>query len=295
MRTASEMIARFRAWAEAREDVRAVMLTSSRANPTARVDLFSDYDVVLVLSDPTPLAGNKHWQADFGRVIASFRDQFVLSGHPAYTRLTLYEDGVKVDFSLWPVSLLLSLKESSTPPDYLDIGYMVLLDKDGLTNGLPAPTYRAYIPTPPSQETYEALVREFWWDSTYVAKNLWRDDLYMAKYMLDYFLRFHHVLPLLEWYAEVQHNWSVRPGVKGRGLKRILDTDTWAELEHTYAGAGIEENWAALFAMAGLVRRVARSVAESLGLNYPEQADLDVTAYLEKVRSLPTDAKDFPL
>lgn len=294
MRNAPEMISSFRTWAEGREDVRAVLLTSSRANPTAPVDLLSDYDVVLILTDHDRLAENTDWQSAFGRVITSFRDHFLLSDHSAYTRLTLYDDGVKVDFSLWPVALLHHLRQTAALPDYLDIGYTVLLDKDGLTAGLSAPTHRAYIPQPPSRATYETLVREFWWDTTYVAKNLWRDDLYMAKYMLDYFLRFHHVLPLLQWYAEIQHDWSARPGVNGRGLKRNLNAETWAELERTYAGAGIEENWAALFAMLALVRRIAKSVAESLGFDYPEQTDADVTAYLTKVRDLPEDATDFP-
>jgi len=247
-----------------------------------------------IRSDPDRLAENTDWQAAFGRVITYFRDQFVLSDHRVYTRLALYEDGVKMDFSLWPVSMLLSLKQSPTAPDYLDIGYTVLLDKDDLTADQPAPTHRAFIPHPPSEATYQTLVQEFWWDTTYVAKSLWRDDLFFAKYMLDCFIRFHHLLPLLEWYAEIQHDWSVRPGARGRGLKQILDADTWAELERTYAGAGIEENWAALFAMAGLVRRLAKSVAGSLGFDYPEQTDADVTAYLAKVRSLPKEATDFP-
>jgi aminoglycoside 6-adenylyltransferase len=264
------MINSFRTWAESREDVRAVLLTSSRANRAAPVDLLSDYDVILVLTDHDHPAENTDWQSVFGRVITSFRDQDVRSGHSAYARLTLYEDGVKVDFSLWPVALLRHLQQTPALPDDLDIGYTVLLDKDGLTAGLPAPTHRAYIPQPPSRATYETLVREFWWDTTYVAKNLWRDDLYMAKFMLDYFHRFHHVLPLLQWYAEIQHDWSVRPGVNGRGLKRILDADTWAELERTYAGAGIEENWAALLpclawfgALPSLLPRVSGLTTQS--------------------------------
>lgn len=294
MRDAAQMISSFQDWAAGRDDIRAVLLTSSRANPTAPVDLFSDYDIVLVATDSDQLGANTDWQRSFGRVITSFADEFMLSGHRCYTRLALYEDGVKVDFSLWPVGKLHDLKKAAALPDYLDIGYTVLLDKDGLTAGLSAPQHRAYIPAPPSRETYSKLVEEFWWDVTYVAKNLWRDDLYMAKYMLDYVLRFHHVLPLLQWYAEIQHGWSVRPGVHGRGLKRMLDEGTWAELERTYAGAGIAENWEALFAMLGLVRRVAKAIAANLGFVYPEQTDADVTTHVTKVRMLPKDATDFP-
>jgi aminoglycoside 6-adenylyltransferase len=167
-----------------------------------------------------------------------------------------------------------------------------LLDKDGLTAGLPAPTYRAYIPQPPSEAVYQALVQEFWWETTYVARNLWCDELYFAKYSLDTGIRFECLQRVLEWYVESQHGWSIRPGVCGKGLKRLLDAETWAEVERTYAGAGIEENWEALFATIRLFRRMAMSVAESLGFQYPTDTDAAVSAYLEKVRRLPPDATD---
>lgn len=293
MRSEPEMITSLRNWAEDYDKVRAVLLTSSRVNPTARTDLFSDYDVVLVLSDVARLAETTEWLAAFGRVISHFRDEFTQFDKRTYTRLALYEDGVKIDFSLWPVAMFLRLKQSPALPDYLDIGYRVLLDKDGLTAGLPVATHRAHIPQPPSEAAYQALVQEFWWETTYVARNLWRDDLYFAKYNLDYIIRFDLLQKLLEWYVEIRYGWSLRPGVRGKGLKRLLDAETWAELERTYAGAGIEENWAALFATIRLFRRIAMSVAESLGFQYPDHTDADVTAYLEKIRRLPLEATDF--
>jgi len=61
----------------------------------------------------------------------------------------------------------------------------VLLDKDGLAARLPAPTRTAHIPPKPTEQEYLALIEEFWWESTYFAKNLWRDDLVFARYNLD--------------------------------------------------------------------------------------------------------------
>jgi len=45
---------------------------------------------------------------------------------------------------------------------------------------------------PPSEEEYAALVTRFWWNITYVAKCLHRDQLFFAKYLLDGGL--HHTL-----------------------------------------------------------------------------------------------------
>ena len=59
-----------------------------------------------------------------------------------------------------------------------------------------------------------------------------------------------------------------------------------SELAATYVGAGIEDNWEALFATTALFRRVATEVAEALGLVYRRGLDETATAYLEAVRDL---------
>jgi len=40
-----------------------------------------------------------------------------------------------------------------------DAGYLVLLDKDHLTDGLKPPTYTAYIPTPPTEIEYQRRLK----------------------------------------------------------------------------------------------------------------------------------------
>lgn len=99
-----------------------------------------------------------------------------------------------------------------TLADVLDVGYRVLVDKDGLTQGLKPPTYTAHIPPVPTEKEYQMLIEEFWSESTYVAKNLWRDELLPAKYNLDYVMKFQLLRKLLEWRIEINHNWSLKPG-----------------------------------------------------------------------------------
>ena len=41
-------------WAEGRPSVRAMLLTSTRTMPNAKLDLFSDYDVILAVNDVHP-------------------------------------------------------------------------------------------------------------------------------------------------------------------------------------------------------------------------------------------------
>ena len=51
MTTADPVLSALAEWAESREDVRALILTSTRAVPDAELDAYSDYDVVVVVAD----------------------------------------------------------------------------------------------------------------------------------------------------------------------------------------------------------------------------------------------------
>ncbi len=68
------MIAWLLRWAAENEIVRAILLTSTRAIPGAKVDPYSDYDVILVLQDIRPYFESRAWLADFGPVLAVYQD-----------------------------------------------------------------------------------------------------------------------------------------------------------------------------------------------------------------------------
>jgi aminoglycoside 6-adenylyltransferase len=274
-------------WADEQVLVRAVLLTSSRASKNAPVDPLSDYDVVLYVSDTSPFADSDAWLQDFGRLLVQFRDEGDNNfGMQQYARLALYEDGTKIDFSIVPVDTLRKIVDEPKLPEGLDIGYRVLVDKERLTERLKPPTYRAHVPPKPTEEEFRSLVEEFWWETTYVAKNLWRDDLFGAKYSLDSVIKFDVLRRMLEWSIEIDHNWSLKPGNVGRGLKKFLKPEIWPEVESTFAGASIEENWRALFKTTDLFRKIANAVAANLGYEYPHELDDRVTSYLLKIRSL---------
>jgi aminoglycoside 6-adenylyltransferase len=195
---------------------------------------------------------------------------------------------VKIDYSIWPVELLERIEASALLPDQLDVGYRVLLDKDQRTAGWKPPSYQAHIPARPTEAEYQALVEEFWWGTTYVAKSLWRDDLVFAKWVLDQDLKLETMRRMLEWRIELDHIWSVKPGLHGRGLKQLLPPDIWSEFASTYVSLDVEETWAALDRAIALLRQVALNVGNALGYPYPQQVDDQVSAYLEAIREMPS-------
>lgn len=270
---------------ETHELIRCMVLFGSRCNPGAPVDVFSDYDVVIYAEDPTAFGESDAWFEALGRVLIVFREESERAGHPAYTRLVLYEDGTKIDLGAQHVDEIRGYCAGTLPPHY-DLGYRVLVDKDGLTESLPKPTYRAFIPSPPTKEEYLYAVNEFWFNSTYVAKYLWREDLMAAKFMLEQWLRHHDLRRMLEWSIQIERGWTWKPGAYGRNIRKSLRPEIYEELARTYAAGDFDALWSDLSRTASLFRKVAHEVGDHLGFMYPSSLDQRITAYHEAVRNL---------
>jgi len=283
---ADDVLARIIEWADTARPVRVVLLTSSRATPSATLDRFSDYDVIVVVTDVHPFFENREWLKSFGEVLVVYRDPIHDQlGYGRFSYVTQYADGKKIDFTLWPVALLKQIAAESKVPWELDIGYSVLLDKDHLTDQLQAPTRKAHIPAPPTEAEFQTLVEEFFHESTYVAKHLWRGDLMPLKYNLDQAMKQVNLRRILEWRIEIDQHWSVKPGAYGKGLKELLKPSIWKELEQTYVGPMLKDNWDALFRTISLFRKIAKEVAGFLEFRYPDELDQRVVRYLQQVRT----------
>ena len=285
--TPDPIIARLVAWAEQRDAVRAILITSTRAVPNATIDALSDYDVILVMRDIGPLFAERGWLADFGPVLIAYWDPLHPdpdTGIECASNVVQYADGLKIDFHLWPPTILERLVAAPALPRELDAGYRVLLDKDGLAAALRAPTHLAYIPQRPDEATFLALVNDFFVGAPYVAKCLLRDEILPAKWCLDYDMRHIYLVPLLEWRMACDHDWAVPTGTLGKGLKRRLPPDLWAEFEGTFAGASVGENWVALARMLAFFGRVGREVGAHLGYAYPDDLERRVTAFMRRMR-----------
>ena len=140
----SDVISKLIQWAEGHDSIRAMLLTSTRAISNAAVDMWSDYDVILVVEDIHPFYEERRWLEDFGDVLIVYRDPIYCDpdfGTEKFGNVTQYADGLKIDFTLLPVEWLRKVVQASALPAELDAGYRVLLDKDNLTEGMKPPTY----------------------------------------------------------------------------------------------------------------------------------------------------------
>lgn len=274
-------------WAEGREGVRALILTSTRAIAGVHVDAYSDYDVVVVTDDVRDMATDLSWQDHFGEVLISYWDPIeenAETGAVSAGNITNYVNGLKIDFGLWTPQHFSVMTSGPEPDEEFDAGYRVLVDKDGLTADLPAPTFAAFVPRQPDEQEFLRLITDFLIGVPYVAKGLLRDELLPMKWVLDFDMRYTYLVPLLQWRVECDHDWSLKAGNLGKGLKAHLAPDVWSALERTFTGSDPEANWQALFEMVDLFGRVAREVADLLGYTYPDELVSSVAAHAQQMR-----------
>lgn len=284
------VIHRLIAWGKSRQDIRAIVLSSSRTNPTVQhlVDRLSDYDLdIIINTNARAWYEDRSWLEDMGKVMVGFvepPDQEY--GIEIFGCVILYEDGTKIDYTIMPIDIFRQVVAQPTLRGGWDDGHRVLLDKDGMARGMKEPTHQEFIPKPPAREAYQELIERFFTESTYVAKYLWRDELILVKHSLDQEMKGKYLCQMLSWRMEIDTNWSIRLGLMGRGIKQRLPSDLWEEFEATYVGAGLDENWTALHRTIALFRKVAIEVGGHLGFSYPHVLDRRVMRYLEWIKNL---------
>ena len=276
-----ERLGSITAWAEANPDLRAMLITSSLVNPLAPVDGHSDLDLELILLDHGKYAADDGWLQGFGEPIAIFNDADAGFGQRSAMKMVLFEDHGKVDFTLHDVTGFAAQVGLPGMPAHWDIGYKVLVDKDGLTKDLKPPTYQASIIKRPTREQFEKLLFDFWWDTTYVVKCLDRGDLFYAKYMSETIIRTNYLVPLVEWHIADQHDWAITTNKHGRLFRKHLPDALWSRVEKTFSGAEMAENRRALEVMMDLVHELGVPLAARLDYAYPLEMEERIRKFNE--------------
>ncbi|MET7000282.1 AadS family aminoglycoside 6-adenylyltransferase [Chitinophaga defluvii] len=274
-------------WATNNNDIRLVMLTSSLVNPLAPVDDFSDLDVELVFENMDAYQYDHQWTSLFGKAIAMVEEDETFFDHKHAMKMVLYDDHVKVDFKLYQKAAFINEAEKDTLPEDWDIGYKVLVDKDHIATKLKTPTYQSIIIGRPSEKKFSQVLNDCWWDMTYVAKCLARDNIFYAKFMTENVIRTDYLVPIIEWYIASENNWNITTNKHGRLFKKYLSPGMWQQIETTFSGSDITDNWNALFAYADVVHQLGTTLSEKLGYSYPTELEHNVRKYLSDIRSTP--------
>jgi aminoglycoside 6-adenylyltransferase len=287
MRSDHEMLDLILGTAKQDDRIRAVIISGSRTNPDAPKDCFQDFDIIYVVTEMAPYVHNLEWIRRFGELmilqLPDEMDDPLSEESDGYCYLMQFTDGNRIDLTIYPLEKI----------DKMTWGgiNLVLLDKDGYVSSLIRPGEKISIPKPPTAKAFADCTNEFWWLAPYVAKGLWREEITYARTMLDDHMRT-QLTRMLSWYVGVKTEFTGDPGKLGKYLKNYLPEEWWQLLLNTYADAGIDHTWEALFTMTRLFRDSAKAVAEKFQFTYPEGDDQRVSAHLDHVRSLPKDTKE---
>ena len=287
MRSEQEMLELILDTARCDERIRAVIMNGSRANPNAPRDVFQDFDIVYLVTDLAPFRNNYEWIKRFGEIMIMQVPEDMQDPPPSndggFAYLMQFTDGNRIDLGIYPLKKLNEIVKDSLS--------LLLLDKDGIIEPFAPASESDYLPKPPTAKEFFDCCNEFWWDCPYVAKGLWREEIIDARYMLDQVVR-EPLMKMLRWHIGVKTRFSRNPGKFGKYFKEYLEPELWMLLQETYADAGYDNTWEALFAMCNLFRRTALPISEHFGFGYPHDDDRRVSAHLEHVRSLPKNAKE---
>ena len=277
MRTEQEMFDLILNFARQDDRIRVVWMNGSRANPNAATDKYQDFDIVFIVTEMASFLVNDDWLEVFGeRIIMQKPDTMQLippKESSSFAYLMLFEDGNRIDLTLFPLEKLEVYLGS-------DRMHIVLLDKDGLLPQLPPSTDEDYWLKPPTCEIFDDCCNEFWWVSPYVAKGLARGKIPYANAHLD-ILR-NELMRMLSWRAGLEQGFNFSIGKDYKYLQKHIPESDWEQLMLSWRADSHENIWNALFEVCDLFKKVSFEVAGELGCPVP-QYDRTVMPYLHRI------------
>lgn len=246
--------------AAADERIRAVLMNGSRVNNNVKSDKYQDFDIVFVVENIDAFTSDHSWIKIFGdTVLLQLPDEMTIGevDTDGFGYLMVFADGNRIDLTLYPLSKI----TRDFWPDSLTV---CLLDKDNLFNNLPPPNDSDYIVKVPTEKYFHDVCNEFWWCSINVAKALKRDEILLAKEILEVTLR-PMLMKMLEWKIGAENDFKIAFGKGGKFMRRYVGESFHRRVLQTYSDAKVDNNWKALFDMVKLFEEVSIDVAGRLG------------------------------
>lgn len=260
-------------WAGGREDVRAVILSGSRARTDRSADAVSDFDVELYVRQPE-LFEDAGWLDEIAPVLVTVEDEF----EGDRTQLVFFEGPEKVDFQIRPLAVLDEL--AAELDDLHQRGFLVLLDRDGSAARLPAPRGAEPVATPDSDDLLD-VCSEFYFEAAHVPRYLARGELWQAELRLANARA--ELLRLVEWHAAVTSEQPVDVRHQGIGVHRWVAPWIHDRLPGTFATLDRDDLLRALNALAELFVEVSHVVAAEGAVSHPTVLERALRPYLRQL------------
>ena len=278
---AVEFIARVADWAQARRDLRAVLVVGSQVRTDRPADEWSDIDFALITTDPGSYVRDDSWLATFGTVWVSYVEDAGVDIEDAWECRAMYEGALDVDFGLLRLSIVEAMLSAGIPPrigETLLRGLQAPVDKDGLVSRLLAACSPPSRPGLPKESEFLCQVKDSLFRVAQAAKKLRRGELMMAKVACDGYLK-DRLRVMLGWHARALQGSEADLWHDNRFLEQWADPRAVAAFGGIYARYDREDIARALLATLDLYRWLAQETACKLGYTYPAESDAQIAIW----------------
>ena len=269
-------------WANNEDHIRAVILIGSRARDL-QPDALADYDISIFTHNALIYTQDDLWLSKIGKAWICVHENVLWKEKRYPSRLVIFEDGIKGDFTFYPMDVLNEIIESSTLPEHYRLGYNVWVDKDHLTARMPKPSRVMTRTRKPSEEEFIRIVNEFWFEAYHVGVYLKRGALWQAKYraggIYDHFL-----LKMIEWNELAKVNFDKDIPPMGKRMQEWVGKNTWDSLYQVFGHFDSEDSWKALLKTIELFRELAVDTAKRMGYRYPKDVDLNISKFIGSLK-----------
>lgn len=204
------LIDTFISWARVQANIRAAAIVGSRARTDRPADVWSDLDLVVIVTDPHQYLSTTDWLTHIAVPHLTFLEPTAVGN--LTERRVLFDGARDVDFIFVPTRVvkdLLSQGLDDAVALLFQRGVNLLFDKDDdfhalLSNVSP----RSVQHVPPSETVFTELINDYLYHVLWCAKKLYRGERWFATLACDGDLK-HRLLRMMEWYAQVQHQWQL--------------------------------------------------------------------------------------
>ncbi|MGL4582749.1 MAG: aminoglycoside 6-adenylyltransferase [Flavobacterium sp.] len=264
------------------ERIRAVILNGSRANPLVAPDDYQDFDIVYMVNDIDSIKSEDLVHKKFGKPAIEQRPDDMHLGNEdgiipiSYAYLMIFDNGSRLDLTLFPIEKLNEFKRDSLS--------IIWLDKDNLFKDIPASSDVDYHVKRPTQREFTEVCNEFWWCSTNIAKGLARKERLYVKDMMESVVR-PMFLQLLAWKIGSYNNFNVSIGKSGKYIKQYLDTEEYNKVLRTYSNANIQNTWEAFNTMTSYFYQVQLILGKKLSLTVNTKEAKNALKYINLIRN----------
>ena len=144
---------------------------------------------------------------EFDTVLVYQKEKFFHKDIEIPTRLVVYKNSPKVDFSFWPINILHEIADNNILPEQYRNGYTVLLDKDKITENMSSPCFDGFIVGKPTEDDVLTTIYDFWFEAYCIVKYLKRDGLWFAKILENGPIK-KFLLKMILWNESSKDDWK---------------------------------------------------------------------------------------